>query len=88
MKVLVVIDMQNDFIAGALGTVEAQAIVPKVTDKIRGFEGRILATRDTHEEGYLDTQEGEKLPGYTLYPEFTRLADPSGDRRAAHGAAG
>ena len=79
MKVLVVIDMQNDFIAGALGTVEAQAIVPKVTDKIRGFEGRILATRDTHEEGYLDTQEGEKLPvihcirnspGWQIHPEI------------------
>lgn len=58
MKVLVVVDMQNDFINGALGTAEAQAIVPKVAEKIRGFEGRVLATRDTHEEGYLDTQEG------------------------------
>ncbi len=60
--VLVVVDMQNDFIDGALGTPEAQAIVPKVAEKIRGFEGRVLFTRDTHHEDYLKTQEGQKLP--------------------------
>lgn len=62
MEILLVVDMQNDFIDGALGTKEAQDIVPKVVDKIRNFDGRILATRDTHEENYLETQEGRKLP--------------------------
>ena len=61
--VLVVIDMQNDFIDGALGTKEAQAIVPKMTEYIKNFDGYVLATQDTHyDESYLDTQEGKKLP--------------------------
>ncbi len=62
MNVLVVVDMQNDFIDGALGTAEAERIVPKVTEKIRSFDGAVVATRDTHGENYLDTQEGRKLP--------------------------
>lgn len=49
MNVLIVIDMQNDFIDGALGTKEAEAIVPRVVEKIRNFDGMVLATRDTHE---------------------------------------
>ena len=61
-KVLVVVDMQNDFIDGALGTKEAVAIVPHVEEKIRTFDGTVLFTRDTHETWYLDTQEGKKLP--------------------------
>ena len=61
-KVLVVVDMQNDFIDGALGTKEAVAIVPYVEEKIRTFDGTVLFTRDTHETWYLDTQEGKKLP--------------------------
>ena len=55
MKVLVVVDMQNDFIDGALGTKEAAAIVPKVAEKIRNFDGEVLYTRDTHTENYLET---------------------------------
>lgn len=62
MKVLVVVDMQNDFIDGALGTREAEAIVPAVVEKIRGFEGSIIATRDTHGQDYLDSEEGRHLP--------------------------
>ena len=62
MKVLVVVDMQNDFIDGTLGTPEAQAIVPKVVKKIEEFDGVILHTMDTHYEDYLDTQEGKLLP--------------------------
>ena len=61
-KVLVVVDLQNDFIDGALGTKEAVAIVPKVEEKIKNFDGVVLFTRDTHETYYLDTQEGKKLP--------------------------
>lgn len=61
-KVLIVVDMQNDFIDGALGTKEAVAIVPKVKEKIENFEGSVLFTRDTHYENYMDTQEGKNLP--------------------------
>lgn len=62
MRVLVVVDMQKDFVDGALGTKEAQAIVPAVVEKIRAFEGLICATMDTHGEAYADTQEGRNLP--------------------------
>lgn len=61
-KVLVVVDMQNDFITGSLGTPEAQAIVPKVVEKIQGFGGTVLYTQDTHGADYLQTQEGRNLP--------------------------
>ncbi|MDO5061730.1 MAG: isochorismatase family cysteine hydrolase [Peptostreptococcaceae bacterium] len=62
MQVLVVVDMQNDFIDGVLGTHEAQEIVDRVRKKIEGFEGKIIFTRDTHDEDYLNTQEGKNLP--------------------------
>lgn len=62
MNILVVVDMQNDFIDGALGTPEAVAIVPKVMVKMMNFDGLVLATRDTHGEDYLERQEGKKLP--------------------------
>lgn len=61
-NILVIVDMQNDFIDGALGTAEAVAIVPKVAQKIRAFEGEVLFTQDTHGENYLETQEGRLLP--------------------------
>ena len=61
-NVLVVVDMQNDFIDGALGTKEAVAIVPNVKAKIENFEGTVLYTRDTHTHDYMDTQEGKNLP--------------------------
>ena len=59
---LSVVDMQKDFVDGALGTPEAQAIVPNVMDKILGFEGQIFATLDTHSANYLETAEGRNLP--------------------------
>ncbi len=65
MKLLVVVDMQKDFIDGALGTPEAVAIVPNVQQKVekRRAEGWVVVfTRDTHTEDYLDTQEGRNLP--------------------------
>lgn len=61
-KILVVVDMQNDFIDGALGTAEAVSIVPKVAEKIKNFDGTVIYTRDTHEENYMETQEGRNLP--------------------------
>ncbi len=65
MEILIVVDMQNDFVSGALGTPEAGEIVPYVVGRVvegmnRGEE--ILFTRDTHEANYLSTQEGKKLP--------------------------
>lgn len=82
MKLLVVVDMQNDFIDGALGTPEAQAIVPAVAEKVRkhadGGEP-ILYTKDTHYDWYLQSQEGRKLPvphcicgtkGHQLHPDI------------------
>ena len=62
-KLLIVIDMQNDFIDGALGTAEAEAIVPAVKAKIESFPPEaVIATMDTHGPDYLSTQEGRKLP--------------------------
>lgn len=61
-QVLVVVDMQKDFIDGALGTAEAVAILPKVKEKIASFDGEVLYTRDTHFENYMETQEGKNLP--------------------------
>ena len=61
-KVLVVVDMQNDFIDGALGTKEAVEIVEKVASRIKSFEGKIFVTLDTHQDNYLETAEGQKLP--------------------------
>ena len=62
MNFLIVVDMQNDFIDGVLGTKEAVAILPAVKEKIKNFNGRVLFTRDTHESDYLSTQEGQNLP--------------------------
>ena len=62
MKYLLVIDMQNDFISQALGTPEAPGIVEPVCRLIRGFDGDVIYTRDTHRENYLETQEGKNLP--------------------------
>ena len=61
-KLLVVIDMQNDFVYGDLGTDEAKAICSKVVDYVNNFDGDIFFTKDTHYAGYLDSQEGKKLP--------------------------
>lgn len=65
MKVLIVVDMQKDFITGPLGTPEAQAIVPNVAAKIRQYkedEEYVVYTADTHDENYLETNEGKHLP--------------------------
>ncbi len=78
-RFLIVVDMQKDFVDGALGTAEAQAIVPAVAERIRGWDGDIIVTMDTHGEDYMDTQEGKNLPvphcirgtdGWKLRPEI------------------
>ena len=64
-NVLIVIDMQNDFVTGSLGNKDAQMIVPNVKAKIKEYADRgdrIIFTRDTHQTDYLDTPEGKKLP--------------------------
>lgn len=62
MNYLVVVDMQNDFISGSLGSDAAKTIVPAVVEKIKNFDGKVIFTRDTHFDDYLNTQEGRKLP--------------------------
>ena len=61
-KILVVVDMQNDFIDGTLGSKEAVSIVENAVNKINGFDGDIIVTYDTHAEEYMDTREGRFLP--------------------------
>lgn len=61
-KVLIVVDMQVDFINGSLGTKEAEGIVDKVVSKIKTFDGDILFTLDTHSDNYLESKEGKNLP--------------------------
>ena len=82
MKILVVVDMQKDFIDGALGTPEAVAIVPYVKQAIENFDGKVLFTRDTHFADYMDTQEGKHLPvphciqgtpGWEIHPQLDAL---------------
>ncbi|MBQ8625062.1 MAG: cysteine hydrolase [Agathobacter sp.] len=81
-NVLIVVDMQNDFIDGALGTPEAVAIVPNVIEKVKNFDGTVFFTRDTHTSSYLYTQEGRNLPvqhcikgteGWEIRPELEAL---------------
>ncbi len=62
MEFLIVVDMQNDFISGALGSDDAKSIVVNVVDKVKNFKGTVIFTRDTHATDYLETQEGKNLP--------------------------
>lgn len=62
MKYLIVVDMQNDFTIGTLGSPHAAAIIPNVVEKVKAFSGKVIFTRDTHGDDYLQTQEGKKLP--------------------------
>lgn len=86
MQVLVVVDMQNDFIDGALGTEEAIEILQNAADKIKSFNGKVLYTRDTHENNYMDTIEGKNLPvphcikgthGWMIHPLLEELRKES-----------
>lgn len=62
IDVLVAVDLQNDFIDGALGTKEAVAIVEKAKERIESFPGIVLFTRDTHSDNYMESEEGKNLP--------------------------
>lgn len=81
-RTLIVIDMQNDFITGSLGTKEAQTILPSVISTVRAFDGEVIFTKDTHTKDYLNTQEGRLLPvphtilgteGWELPPSLEEL---------------
>ncbi len=83
-RVLAVIDVQNDFVTGALGSKEAQQTMPALVQKVRDFAGDIVVTMDTHGSDYLSTKEGEKLPvehciedseGWLLCPELASALD-------------
>lgn len=83
-KYLVVIDMQNDFVTGVLGTKEARDIIDNVRSKVDSFDGEVIFTQDTHDSNYLNTQEGHFLPvthcvkpseGWKIIPQLQRLID-------------
>lgn len=95
-NILLVIDMQNDFIDGALGSPAAQAIVPYVVERVKNFEGTVLFTRDTHRENYANTQEGRNLPvvhclrgthGWQLHPNLEALRKTEPIDKVTFGAA-
>lgn len=84
-NVLVVVDMQNDFIDGTLGTKEARAIVENVYKLVSNFDGEVIFTRDTHFDDYAYTQEGKKLPvphciketnGWQINSKLKKLISP------------
>jgi nicotinamidase-related amidase len=87
MKIVVVIDMQNDFIDGALGSPEARAIVPTMIERLKELdssENLLLFTKDTHQANYSETQEGKKLPvehciedthGWSINKEISSFCD-------------
>ena len=84
MKVLIVVDMQNDFIDGSLGTKEAVGIVDRVAEVMDSFDGAVICTRDTHFADYLETSEGRKLPvehciegtkGHALQDTIQKMAE-------------
>ncbi|MFQ7293290.1 MAG: cysteine hydrolase family protein [Monoglobales bacterium] len=86
-KYLIVVDVQNDFIYGTLGTKEAQAAANKIIKRVKSFDGRIIFTQDTHNTSYLDTQEGRRLPvkhcikntdGWQLIDELKKFQQDTG----------
>lgn len=88
-KLLVVVDMQNDFITDALANTEGQKIVPDIAEYIRQFDGDIVCTLDTHSENYLEIQEGRKLPvkhcikdteGWRIVPELMKAVNEKKER--------
>ncbi|MGN1406526.1 MAG: cysteine hydrolase family protein [Erysipelotrichaceae bacterium] len=83
-RILIVVDMQNDFVSGSLGTAEARSIVDNVRAKLESFDGDVIFTRDTHNEDYLKSNEGKHLPvehcikgshGWEIIDELKPYAD-------------
>lgn len=85
-KLLVVVDMQNDFIGGPLGTREAEAVVPAVAARIKRAKAdgdEILFTRDTHGDDYPASAEGKNFPSRTAYVARTAGRSTGGSIRRA-----
>ena len=91
MKYLIVVDMQNDFVNGSLGSEAAEKTVSGILDKVKEFDGRIIFTRDTHFNDYLQTQEGKNLPvshcikdtdGWQIVDELSEYAETVVDKAA------
>lgn len=91
MKYLIVVDMQNDFVSGSLGSAAAEKTVSGILDKVKGFDGKIIFTRDTHFNDYLQTQEGKNLPvshcikdtdGWQIVDELSAYAETVVDKSA------
>ena len=89
IDVLVIVDVQNDFVTGALGSEAAAAKMDAIMEKVRSFDGLVLLTQDTHDEDYLDTMEGSHLPvahcvkgtwGWQFTDELTALVSENGWR--------
>lgn len=96
-KYLIVVDMQKDFVTGALGSPEAVDIVSNVIEKVENFDGEVIFTKDTHQENYLQTQEGTYLPvehciegtdGWMLLEELEAFCKEHGSRVYCKGAFG
>lgn len=83
-KLLVVVDMQNDFVTGSLANEEAKKLISSMSEYISSWKDDVVFTRDTHGENYLDTMEGKKLPvkhcikgsaGWEIVPELKAFSD-------------
>ena len=98
MKVLIVVDMQNDFVDGVLGSKEAVSMIDTAVETITSFDGRVFYTQDTHGEDYLDTEEGRHLPvvhcikgsqGWKIHPKIEKallLKDATGIEKSTFGS--
>ena len=98
MKVLIVVDMQNDFVDGVLGSKEAVSMIDTAVETITTFDGKVFYTQDTHGEDYLDTEEGRHLPvvhcikgsqGWKIHPKIEKallLKDATGIEKSTFGS--
>ena len=97
MDILIIVDMQNDFITGVLGNTQCRAVVSNVVKKVNHTDADIVYTLDTHGEDYLDTQEGKKLPvkhcikgtlGWKLIPELEHIQEKTHFEKNTFGSTG
>ena len=98
MKVLIVVDMQNDFVDGVLGSKEAVSMIDTAVETITSFDGKVFYTQDTHGEDYLETEEGRHLPvvhcikgseGWKIHPKIEKallLKDATGIEKSTFGS--
>ncbi len=86
MRISIIVDVQNDFIDGVLGTKEAKEMIPNLVEKLESIQNEVIFTQDTHKENYLETAEGKQLPiphcikntfGWEIAPEIQPLIKKS-----------